>query len=322
MITKDNLLDEYPRIFQSVLPKALQQEELDFIAKNIDLYDDDEDISKYVDTFVAKLNEVLEKQQTKAAPQQKAAKPVQQKSQKSPKPKQEPKPKTQKLPKPKKEPKPRKTKPKIGNEVTEFPIEVTLLKSFCGWDGKVKTKTQVYTFIRRLQKAIAAKRIRKTSEYAKEIEYMQNRLIAFHNDMRSGTKRYEIPAAKLSELKGKCNMRWADHVVVIRQYINILNDTKTGLKEKSQKLLKKIEASEFSDAASANSMQLDLPKFEQISRLYPQLSWALLFQTTKDGNFLGEKNWQHAVDVEIYCDNGKAKALKSRYGGSDTVDAF
>jgi hypothetical protein len=67
--------------------------------------------------------------------------------------------------------------------------------------------------------------------------------------MRSGTKTYEIPAAKLSELKEKCNMRWADHVVVIRQYINILNDTKTGLKEKSQKLLKKIEASEFSSEA-------------------------------------------------------------------------
>ena len=44
-------------------------------------------------------------------------------------------------------------------------------------------------------------------------------------------------------------MRWADHVVIIRQYINILNDTKTGLKEKAQRLLKKIEASEFSDVA-------------------------------------------------------------------------
>ena len=121
-------------------------------------------IDMTVDTFVEKLNEVLEKQQTKAVPQQKTtkeAKPVQQKSPKSPKPKREPKPKPPKTPKPKKEPKPkrepkpRKTKPKTGNEVTEFPIEVTLLKSFCGWDGKVKTKTQVYTFIKQLQKAIA-----------------------------------------------------------------------------------------------------------------------------------------------------------------------
>jgi hypothetical protein len=26
--------------------------------------------------------------------------------------------------------------------------------------------------------------------------------------------------------------------------------------------------------------------------------------------------------VEIYCDDGKARALKSRFGGKDTVDAF
>ena len=73
---------------------------------------------------------------------------------------------------------------------------------------------------------------------------------------------------------------------------------------------------------SANSMQLDLPKFEQAAKIYPHLSWVLLFQTTKDGNFLGEKNWQHAVDVEVFCENGKAKALKSRFGGKDEVDAF
>jgi predicted ATP-dependent serine protease len=73
---------------------------------------------------------------------------------------------------------------------------------------------------------------------------------------------------------------------------------------------------------SANSMQMDLPKFEQTAKVYPRLSWVLLFQTTKEGKFLGEKPWQHAVDVEIYCENGKAKALKSRFGGKDTVDAF
>ena len=41
------------------------------------------------------------------------------------------------------------------------------------------------------------------------------------------------------------NVRWADHVVIIRHHINILNDTKTGQKKKAQRLLKKIEASEF-----------------------------------------------------------------------------
>ena len=73
---------------------------------------------------------------------------------------------------------------------------------------------------------------------------------------------------------------------------------------------------------SVNSMQMDLTNFERIAKLYPKLSWVLMFQTTKEGNFLGEKNWQHAVDVEIYVNDGKAKALKSRFGGKEEVNAF
>ena len=376
---------------------------------------------------------------------------------------------------------------KPGNEVTEFPIEVKFIKTFVSWVGKVKTKTQVYSFIKRLQKAIVEKQIRKTSQYALAITSVQQSLIDFYNGMRSGSKTFEYPPNGLARLKDACDMRWADHVVIIRQFINILNDTKTATKTKARNLLEKINNSEFPDTNeiklsiecikesltnylngktdapeiqhfalqglyglagmgglgnlpmtapandnkvvsaaefknasfnlmnltgkwerlignpsvpfkmmiwgtggsgkstlaiefarylagtlnkrvlyvaneegagatlhekmtrlnafhpnlfitkalpprlveydfvfcdSANSMQLDLPKFEQTAKLYPRLSWVLMFQTTKDGNFLGEKNWQHAVDVEIYCNDGKAKALKSRFGGSDTVDVF
>ena len=471
MITRKNLLAEYPRIHQHILPKELQQAEFDFIAENFDLIDEDEDIRRYVETFIEKLDKFLinsddQTFKSKTQPKRKSA-----------------------TSKPKPEPKPKGTK--TGNQVSELPLEVTFLKSYCGWHGKVKTKTQIYNFIKSLQKAIVEKRIRKTSPHAKQIEYIQSRLIAFYNDMKSGTKTYEIPAAKLAELKEVCNMRWADHVVIIKQYINILNDTKTGTKAKAQTLLKKIEKAEFSNVNppnhfqpsvkdaitnitkslkdyiagktdapainelslrglyglaglnglgnlpadtpglvvsaadfkntsfnlmgftgkwlqligdpstpfkamvwgtggsgkstlaiefakyltgtlnkrvlyianeegagatlhekmtrlnafnpnlfitktlpsrlveydfifcdSANSMQLDLPKFEETAKLYPYLSWVLMFQTTKDGNFLGEKNWQHAVDVEIYCNEGKAKALKSRFGGKEEVSIF
>jgi len=70
----------------------------------------------------------------------------------------------------------------------------------------VKTKTQVRAFIKRLQKAITEKRIRCTSDYARQIEYVQSRLISFYNNMKSGTKTYEIPAVKLTELKEKCGL--------------------------------------------------------------------------------------------------------------------
>ena len=37
-------------------------------------------------------------------------------------------------------------------------------------------------------------------------------------------------------------------------------------------------------------------------------------QITKEGNFHEEKNWQHAVDVEVFVNDGKVKELKSRFG--------
>jgi hypothetical protein len=248
MITKNNIQEEYPRISQNVLPEALQQKEFDDMMADIDLYDDDDDIRKYVDTFIEKLNEVLEKQSAKAKPEEpkqlkqpKATqKPKKEKPAKSPKSPKPPKPKRE--PKPQKEPKPKPPKAKTGEEVTELPIEVQFIKSYVGWNGKVKTKTQVYNFIKRLQKAIAEKRIRKTSKYALPVKCMQASLIEFYNKMRSGTKTYEIPAPGLARFKEACNMHWADHVVIIRQFINILNETKTDTKTKAQTLLKKINS--------------------------------------------------------------------------------
>ena len=158
MITRNNLLKEYPRFNQRALPEALQQEEFDFIAENFDLIDDDEDIAKYVDTFIEKLNEVLEFQQpekpkstftkrdvtaevlkiadekerktgktVKETPK-KAAKQTSAKSSKSSKSSKTQKPKRE--PKPKKEPKPPKVKKQTGNEVTEFPLPVTFITDF------------------------------------------------------------------------------------------------------------------------------------------------------------------------------------------------
>jgi hypothetical protein len=48
----------------------------------------------------------------------------------------------------------------------------------------------------------------------------------------------------------------------------------------------------------------------------------MLFQTSKFARFSGEKNWQHAVDVEVYCDDVKARALKSKFWGNDDVDVW
>lgn len=356
--------------------------------------------------------------------------------------------------------------------------------------GKVKTKTQLYTFIKKLQKAINTKVIRKEDQYADDVRFMQKHVIFVHNNMTSSTKKFLIPEKRFQKLKMIANVRYADHVAIINSFITILNKSEKGTKEKAEALFNKIgdteqydekvrpaiakikkslsdcfkggndavrmhefdlqglrglaglfgfnglgelpkipanttpadnkilSATDFKNASfrlmgftgkwlqligdpsvpfkamiwgtggsgkstlaiefarylagtlnkrvlyvaneegagatlhekmtrlnafhpnlfitktlpsrlveydfvfcdSANSMQMDLLKFEQAAKLYPDLSWVLLFQTTKDGKFLGEKNWQHAVDVEVYCEDGKAKSLKSRFGGKNMVD--
>lgn len=63
MITVNNLISQYPAINQAVLPDTLKADEFEFIRENIDLYDEDETIKKYIDTFVEKLNVLVSKQE-------------------------------------------------------------------------------------------------------------------------------------------------------------------------------------------------------------------------------------------------------------------
>jgi hypothetical protein len=77
MITIKNIITEYPTINQDSLPDALKQVEFEFIQENIDLYNEDETIQKYIDTFIEKLNKIAGKgsKSTKAKPEAKDDEP-------------------------------------------------------------------------------------------------------------------------------------------------------------------------------------------------------------------------------------------------------
>jgi acetyl-CoA carboxylase beta subunit len=60
-ITVRNIIEQYPKI-DVQLPKELNQHEYEFIKDNIDLYSEDETMRKYIDTFVAKLNQFASKE--------------------------------------------------------------------------------------------------------------------------------------------------------------------------------------------------------------------------------------------------------------------
>ncbi len=61
MITLENIISEYPGIDQAILPDVLKVDEFEFIHENIDLYNDDETIKKYIDAFIEKLNKFAAK---------------------------------------------------------------------------------------------------------------------------------------------------------------------------------------------------------------------------------------------------------------------
>ncbi|MFM2224283.1 MAG: hypothetical protein RJA07_485 [Bacteroidota bacterium] len=69
------------------------------------------------------------------------------------------------------------------NYVERIPDELRFMKRYVLLHGKTKTKEELLRFINSLQKAILEKRIRKTSPYAKEVRYMQDKLIATYNEM-------------------------------------------------------------------------------------------------------------------------------------------
>ena len=59
-ITVSNIIKEYPKL-KIKLPKELDKGEFEFIRENIDLYNEDKTIKKYIDTFIQKLNELVAK---------------------------------------------------------------------------------------------------------------------------------------------------------------------------------------------------------------------------------------------------------------------
>ena len=67
--------------------------------------------------------------------------------------------------------------------VERIPEEVKFLKRFVAMNGKKKTKDDFLRFINALHRAIVEKKIRKTSPYAKQLQYIQEKLVLRFNEM-------------------------------------------------------------------------------------------------------------------------------------------
>jgi hypothetical protein len=245
MIATNNYFNHVNNIDFSSLPEAFKKGH-EFLVKATDngnswaSYQSSDTIKKTIDIYLAKLNEFvgkdkkLQKDKQKKVKQGQTDKEIMQEAMRKQglvNPDGSPK---------KKSGKSNKTKD-AGNEpmmVERIPEELRFIKRFVNLNGKTKTKDEILRFVNSLQKAIVEKRIRKTSIYAEQIKYMQERLIDVYNTMKTKIKLELKPETfeALKKLTGEEKVMAS--INFIKKYISM--NGKPGMKEKAKQLLQQI----------------------------------------------------------------------------------
>jgi hypothetical protein len=123
----------------------------------------------------------------------------------------------------------------------KVPVEVGFLRRFVALDGKTKTHDEILVMLKSLQMAIVERRIRKSSPYASQIDYMQDGLLRLEDASKSGSILVEFPKPKLEELKALASgVATMPAVQTIKAFLKLQG--KTGVKEESRKLFEKISS--------------------------------------------------------------------------------
>lgn len=244
MITVSNYFTEVENINFSKLPEALRKGH-EFIEKatgsgqSWTSYETSDAIKKTIDLYLSKLNEFVgnnrkaETKQRKKSRQQQTSQEIMQDAlikQGIINPDGSPKKKGRKKSSAENEKQP--------SWVERIPEELRFIKRFINLNGKSKTKDELLRFINSLQKAILEKRIRKTSAYADQIKYIQDKLVEVYNRMKAKITVQLKPETyeELKTLTGEEKIM--PSVNFIKSYINL--NGKAGIKKKADQLLKRI----------------------------------------------------------------------------------
>lgn len=119
--------------------------------------------------------------------------------------------------------------------VERIPDEIRFMRRYISMNGKKKTKEDLLRFINALHRAIIEKKIRKASPYAKQMEYIQDRLLKTFNSMTKMIK-VEIMEKTIAEFKTLiAEQKVMPSVNFIKRYINL--NGKINVKDKAQKLM-------------------------------------------------------------------------------------
>jgi hypothetical protein len=221
MITVQNYFDEIKKVDLHSLPETIVKGH-EYVQKATQsggdwrAYKSSDSVKKVIDLYLTKLNELIkEHKPTKksVAKEEKITKPKAQKIIKQPA-----------IP--------------VKEYTERLSEEVKFIRRFLNLAGKSRTKEQILSFINSLQKAIVEKRIRKTSDYAEQILFIQNEIIEVYNSMGTNItiELKDETANKFRELIGE--QKVFASINFIKRYIGL--NGKTGIKEKAKQLLDQI----------------------------------------------------------------------------------
>lgn len=218
--------------YYNELPDALKKS-VDFANQitnnntNYDKYNNSEPVKKMIDLAIEKFKNFLQsKKSTKKTTEVKTTRPAVSK-----------KSSTQKKVTVKKAVKEKIVKPIASHHVEELSIDLQIIKRFVSIIGKEKTAKQIENLLDFVQKAIVTKKVRKTSEYANEINFIQKTLIETYKEMsKEGvvTLDYSSKAEKIKYESIVNDYAPIKSIALIKQYINLDGSKQTH--DKAQRL--------------------------------------------------------------------------------------
>lgn len=200
---------------------------------------------------------------------------------------------------------------KAGNEPTE---EQAMMRRFFNLIGKEKTKKQVRNVLNALQRSIVKKRIRKTSEWADLVRYVQKYLIDILEDLSSAADDavaiVKAPTKKwMNQLDALLNSQYIlPSVRLISRYVGMQN--KLVDKEKAERFMNAIDRAFLKKQVRSRD-----PYYQQLQKIRENLS-LLVLDTDHDSGVLtiepGELNGLQGILESCGCDSTPTQRPISR----------
>jgi len=200
----------------------------------LDLYDEDKEIKEYIDLYLKKLNEFLEKEKQEAKKERSSDK-------KKTNPTSDHIPKSSGKKSQHRKVQKSRSKPNTSNAkaVDDLNPAVRFVIRYKNLHGKIKERKHIASFLASLQRAIIKHQVGKDNPYSKEIEHIQQQLIRTLKLM-GGEVKINIKDESLEKY-----VRIAESekirlsVAYIKRFISLAD--KTQVKDKAQRLLTQID---------------------------------------------------------------------------------